>query len=235
MLPRELSLVGISARIVDCADAVEDSAVSCKGVSVDGDDDPATRQTEKGAVFRFGGAGDQPLRRRMGRQPAIFKMTVERKTRIADALLRQVDTLDQRFGQHRTMARDRDIIDQSQPVEQHQFVVLVIGHAALPRRRAIVEQAVRRLVSAGGNRLGKAQKIARRTSQRRFGHEGAAALPARDQTFFHEDFNGPRDREPTHGKLLGQLRLAWQPRSGVHRNDPRPQCFCNLKVSGRTG
>lgn len=56
--------------------------------------------------------------------------------------------------------------------------------------------------------FGEAQQITRRPAQRRFGDEGSAALPARDQALANKLLDGTSHREAAHGEFLRQLRFA---------------------------
>lgn len=81
------------------------------------------------------------------------------------------------------MAGNRCAIYEAQAIKREELLILGIGQSALPNRRRKFEQTMRSAVPRRLNGFRKTENVARRAAQRRFGHEGAAALATRDQTF----------------------------------------------------
>lgn len=131
----------------------------------------------------------------MRRQPVLREAAVEREVGRGGARLGQPDPLHHARGEQRAVPRDRDAVEEAQPVEHDQRLAGTERHAGLPDSGQEAEQAMRGDMAGGRDRLGEAQQRARHAAQRRFGGERPGALPAIDQPLIGHLGDGARGGE----------------------------------------
>jgi hypothetical protein len=194
------------------------------------DDHGIAFEIEEAPVFLAGAAGDQAFRGGGDGETVLLEVAVERKMRLPGHLPVETDSCEQIRREDGAMPCDSLAVDEPKPVDEEKPLVRRIGQALGPTRRLERKKPVRRDVTRRFDRLREAQHVARRTPQRRFGDEGAAALAARYQPLVDELLHGSRDREPADAPVLRELRFARNAGAGTQFADLLLQTVGNLQI-----
>jgi hypothetical protein len=226
----DLGLIGVTTRVVDRFDNVEQPAAGVIRLAIDFHNDGIVSEPEQCRLFPGGRTRAQRLDAPRDGKPRLVEPSIEREARRRRRRQRQADAACNLGGDDGTVDGRRDAVHEAEPVEPDQLDVLAIRRAFPPDDRLERQNAMRRRAALRRDRLGEARKIGGRTQERGRRDETSNPLAPPDQPLVDENLNRPRHREATDAEAVGELGFAVDAIAGLLVGDILPQPVHQLQI-----